>query len=76
MAGDTASREAIIGGSSGAGAHNAAWTISSGTWSGRAAAAHARSVARDEGFAGLRGAGRAGLRPEGAPLEPGAWRGP
>jgi succinate dehydrogenase/fumarate reductase flavoprotein subunit len=41
VAGDNASREAIVGGSSGAGAPNAAWTISSGTWSGRAAAAHA-----------------------------------
>lgn len=41
VAGDTASREAIVGGASGAGAPNAAWTISSGTWSGRAAAAHA-----------------------------------
>jgi succinate dehydrogenase/fumarate reductase flavoprotein subunit len=41
VAGDNASREAIVGGSSGAGAPNASWTISSGTWSGKAAAAHA-----------------------------------
>ncbi|MFZ1993994.1 MAG: FAD-binding protein, partial [Solirubrobacteraceae bacterium] len=60
VAGDTASREAIVGGSSGAGAPNAAWTISSGTWSGRAAAAHAlsRRVCASS-FSGLTGAGRA-----------------
>src|SRR6201995_4382118 len=43
-AGDAVSREAIVGSSSGAGAPNAAFTIGSGTWSGRAAAAHALSA--------------------------------
>lgn len=85
VAGDTASREAIVGGSSGAGAPNAAWTISSGTWSGRAAAAHAlgaagRSAIRRsraagaDAFRGLTAAGRAGLRPAGTRLAGGSWR--
>ena len=85
VAGDTASREAIVGGSSGAGAPNAAWTISSGTWSGRAAAARAlaasgrvatqhSSAAEPAAFRGLTGAGQAGLRPTGARLAAGAWR--
>jgi succinate dehydrogenase/fumarate reductase flavoprotein subunit len=60
-AGDAATREQLVGGASGAGAANAAWTISSGTWSGTAAAAHAR--ARPAPAAGLRAAGRVGLRP-------------
>jgi succinate dehydrogenase/fumarate reductase flavoprotein subunit len=85
VAGDNASREAIVGGSSGAGAPNAAWTISSGTWSGRAAAARARaangrvatphsSPAGTDAFRGLTGAGQAGLRPTGTPLPGDAWR--
>jgi succinate dehydrogenase/fumarate reductase flavoprotein subunit len=85
VAGDTASREAIVGGSSGAGAPNAAWTISSGTWSGRAAAAHAlgaggrgasyrSSAAGADAFRGLSGAGQAGLRPTGTPLPGDSWR--
>ena len=45
-AGDTLSRERIVGAASGAGAANAAFTIASGTWSGRAAADHA---ARESG---------------------------
>ncbi|MEA2177799.1 MAG: hypothetical protein QOG77_1096, partial [Solirubrobacteraceae bacterium] len=52
-AGDTLSRERIVGAASGAGAANAAFTIASGTWSGRAAAEHA---ARESGaVARLRG---------------------
>ncbi|HEX4110436.1 MAG TPA: FAD-binding protein [Solirubrobacteraceae bacterium] len=90
VAGDTASREAIVGGSSGAGAPNAAWTISSGTWSGRAAAAHALARRSDttgtDGagdrtraasatpFVGLTSTGRAGLRPTGSALPSGSWR--
>jgi succinate dehydrogenase/fumarate reductase flavoprotein subunit len=73
VAGDTASREAIVGGASGAGAPNAAWTISSGTWSGRAAAAHALGRGARPA-AELSGAGHAGLRPTGTPLPPGSWR--
>lgn len=83
VAGDTASREALVGGASGAGAPNAAWTISSGTWSGRAAAAYALSLATRpagtpagdaSGFRGSLPAGGAGLRPTGALLPAGAWR--
>ena len=59
-AGDAVSREAIVGASSGAGAPNAAFTIGSGTWSGRAAAAHALStrnetVSRSQAAGGPRG---------------------
>jgi succinate dehydrogenase/fumarate reductase flavoprotein subunit len=43
-AGDAATRELICGGFTGGGSHNAAWAISSGTWAGRAAAGHARSL--------------------------------
>jgi succinate dehydrogenase/fumarate reductase flavoprotein subunit len=86
VAGDTASREALVGGSSGAGAPNAAWTISSGSWSGRAAAAHAlgangrgatnrSSASCADAFRGLTGAGQAGLRPTGTPLARDSWRG-
>ena len=85
VAGDTASREAIVGGSSGAGAPNASWTISSGTWSGRAAAARAlaangrpvtarSSAAGSDAFRGLTGAGLAGLRPTGTPSPATSWR--
>jgi succinate dehydrogenase/fumarate reductase flavoprotein subunit len=41
-AGDAASREPICGGFTGGGSHNAAWAISSGTYAGHGAAAHAR----------------------------------
>lgn len=82
VAGDTATREQIVGGASGAGAPNAAWTISSGTWSGRAAAAHAlarpvraaRAARRAAGLRGLRGSGQAGLRPSGQPRGTELWR--
>ena len=40
--GRRATRELICGGFTGGGSHNAAWAISSGTWAGRGAAAHAR----------------------------------
>jgi succinate dehydrogenase/fumarate reductase flavoprotein subunit len=85
VAGDSASREALVGGSSGAGAPNASWTISSGTWSGRAAADHAlgangrgstqRSTAAGaDPFRGLTGAGQAALRPTGTLLPGDSWR--
>jgi succinate dehydrogenase/fumarate reductase flavoprotein subunit len=73
-AGDAASREAIVGGASGAGAPNAAWTISSGTWSGRAAAAHALARVRPTALSSALPAGRVGLRPSGSPLPADAWR--
>ena len=52
-AGDVATREYICGGFTGGGSHNAAWALSSGSWAGRAAARHARTVR------GLGGFGRA-----------------
>ncbi|MFJ3837438.1 FAD-binding protein [Streptomyces sp. NPDC090054] len=72
-AGDAATREEICGGFTGGGSHNAAWAISSGSWAGRGAARHARSLG--SGSAAARrvgGAGGAGLRPTGnaaAPLD-------
>ncbi|WP_437680821.1 FAD-dependent oxidoreductase [Sorangium sp. So ce131] len=64
-AGDAASRELIVGSSSGGGSPNAAWAISSGTWAGRAAAQFAAALG--DGAAGrrVRAAGTAGLRPSG-----------
>jgi succinate dehydrogenase/fumarate reductase flavoprotein subunit len=41
VAGDAASREMLVGASSGAGSVNASWALSSGRWAGAAAAAHA-----------------------------------
>jgi succinate dehydrogenase/fumarate reductase flavoprotein subunit len=75
-AGDAVSREAIVGASSGAGAPNAAFTIGSGTWSGRAAAAHALSEQRlhPRALSRALGAGRVGLRAGGRVLPQGAWR--
>lgn len=62
-AGDAASRELIAGATSGGGNQNSAWALSSGVWSGQAAAEHARRVdARADGP--VHAAGRAGLRPE------------
>lgn len=63
LAGDVASRENIVGGATGAGAPNAAWAVSSGTWAGRAAARKARHQAHVPER--LRGAGTVGLQPGG-----------
>jgi succinate dehydrogenase/fumarate reductase flavoprotein subunit len=71
-AGDTLSRERIVGAASGAGAANAAFTIASGTWSGRAAAEHAAREPDAEPTA--HGAGRVGLRPTGRPGAADEWR--
>jgi succinate dehydrogenase/fumarate reductase flavoprotein subunit len=63
-AGDTASREVIVGGATGAGAPNAAWAVSSGTWAGAAAARYAKSdPLRD---APLTATGRVGFEPSDA----------
>jgi succinate dehydrogenase/fumarate reductase flavoprotein subunit len=71
-AGDALSRERIVGAASGAGAANAAFTIASGTWAGRAAAEHAT---REQAPAPpLHGAGRVGLRPAGRAGAPDEWR--
>ncbi|MGW7489333.1 FAD-binding protein [Streptomyces sp. NPDC054786] len=66
-AGDAATRELICGGFTGGGSHNAAWAISSGTWAGRGAARHARSLGARAGTRPLTAAGGAGLRPTGTP---------
>jgi succinate dehydrogenase/fumarate reductase flavoprotein subunit len=67
VAGDAASRERVAGAVSGGGNINSAWALSSGLWSGRAAAARARRDGRRAGST-ARAAGQAGLRP----LEQGA----
>jgi succinate dehydrogenase/fumarate reductase flavoprotein subunit len=75
-AGDAVSREAIVGASSGAGAPNAAFTIGSGTWTGRAAAAHAKDLRARATIdsSDVRPAGRVGLRPSGRSLPGDRWR--
>ena len=64
-AGDAATRERVCGAASGGGAFNAAWAITSGTWSGRSAAEYALAQPiKASGRAGtLKPAGRAGIRP-------------
>ena len=62
-AGDAASRELIAGATSGGGNQNSAWALSSGVWSGRAAAARAQAAGAHVAGA-TRALGRAGLRPE------------
>jgi succinate dehydrogenase/fumarate reductase flavoprotein subunit len=71
-AGDVASREAIVGGATGAGAPNAAWAVASGTWAGRAAASHAQR-ARLHGVKAF-GSGGVGLRPHATPGGAEDWR--
>ncbi|AGT11190.1 FAD-dependent oxidoreductase [Paracoccus aminophilus] len=44
VAGDAASREMLVGASSGAGSVNASWALSSGRWAGTAAAKHAGEI--------------------------------
>lgn len=62
-AGDAASRELIAGATSGGGNQNSAWALSSGVWSGRAAAARAAYI-RKRARGQVRAAGRVALRPE------------
>ena len=62
-AGDAATRELICGGFTGGGSHNAAWAISSGTWAGQGAAAHARGLGSNARKRNPLGTGRATLRP-------------
>ncbi len=70
VAGDAASREPITGATSGGGAQNSAWALSTGQWAGRGAAHRALNTPAGEGrlsgFDGL-GLGRAGGPPS-APL--------
>jgi len=60
-AGDVASRELVAGATSGGGAQNSAWALSSGHWAGAAAARFARRSKPRDGAAVP--AGRVGLRP-------------
>ncbi|MEY4576472.1 MAG: hypothetical protein RL701_1175 [Pseudomonadota bacterium] len=62
-AGDAASRELIAGATSGGGNQNSAWALSSGVWSGRAAAARAGAL-RSRATARAQALGRAGLQPQ------------
>jgi succinate dehydrogenase/fumarate reductase flavoprotein subunit len=61
-AGDVASRELVAGATSGGGAQNSAWALSSGHWAGAAAARFARRIPRSRDQEGM-SKGRAGLRP-------------
>jgi succinate dehydrogenase/fumarate reductase flavoprotein subunit len=60
-AGDAATREMVAGATSGGGAQNSAWALSSGHWAGRGAARFARSQGQRRGPAA--GLGQAGMRP-------------
>ncbi|MET9652879.1 MULTISPECIES: FAD-binding protein [unclassified Streptomyces] len=66
-AGDAASREAICGGFTGGGSHNAAWAISSGSWAGEGAARHAFSLGSRFPERRTVPLGGAGIRPTGRP---------
>ncbi|UFN47702.1 FAD-binding protein [Roseomonas sp. OT10] len=61
-AGDAATRELVAGATSGGGAQNSAWALSSGHWAGRGAARLARRLGRRERTPALP-LGQAGLRP-------------
>ncbi|KAA0972160.1 FAD-binding protein [Aureimonas fodinaquatilis] len=63
-AGDAASRERIVGSSSGGGRPNAAWAIASGSWSGGGAARFARSLGNSIDDRQASPLGHAGLRPQ------------
>jgi len=63
-AGDAATRELVVGASSGGGSPNSAWALTSGQIGGTAAARLARSEGRRAGEK-AHGRGRAGLRPSG-----------
>jgi succinate dehydrogenase/fumarate reductase flavoprotein subunit len=62
-AGDAATRENIVGAVSGGGSPNASWAISSGTWSGTAAAQFAKGLGAKIDTRGVVSLGGAGLRP-------------
>jgi succinate dehydrogenase/fumarate reductase flavoprotein subunit len=62
-AGDAATRELVCGAFTGGGSHNSAWAMSSGTFSGRGAAAFATGLGRAATRRRLTGIGGVGLRP-------------
>jgi L-aspartate oxidase len=67
-AGDAATRELVAGATSGGGAQNSAWALSSGQWAGRGAARLARLAGRrPEGS--VEAIGQAGLRPNDLPAD-------
>jgi succinate dehydrogenase/fumarate reductase flavoprotein subunit len=61
-AGDAATRELVAGATSGGGAQNSAWALSSGQWAGRGAAVRVRTAGR-RADAKVEAIGQAGLRP-------------
>lgn len=61
-AGDAATRELICGGFTGGGSHNAAWAISSGYWSGEAAAEYALDLGDKANQRQLKAIGEAALK--------------
>lgn len=65
-AGDAATRELVAGATSGGGAQNSAWALTSGLVAGEAAAARTLSEGRRAGET-VRAAGTAGLRPTATP---------
>jgi succinate dehydrogenase/fumarate reductase flavoprotein subunit len=67
-AGDAATRELVAGATSGGGAQNSAWALSSGQWAGHGAARLAR-VAGRRAEANVEAIGQAGMRPHYLPAE-------
>jgi succinate dehydrogenase/fumarate reductase flavoprotein subunit len=65
-AGDAATRELVAGATSGGGAQNSAWALSSGQWAGRGAAMRVRTAGR-RAEAKVEAIGQAGLRPNHLP---------
>jgi succinate dehydrogenase/fumarate reductase flavoprotein subunit len=65
-AGDAATRELVAGATSGGGAQNSAWALSSGQWAGRGAVRVARAAGR-RAEANVEAIGQAGLRPNDRP---------
>lgn len=69
-AGDAASREPLVGASSGGGSPNAAWAISSGSWAGRSAAAFASTLGAGADDRALKAVARIGVRPDAPSAKP------
>jgi succinate dehydrogenase/fumarate reductase flavoprotein subunit len=63
-AGDAATRELICGGFTGGGSYNAAWAMSSGYWSGQAAAEYARQLGDKANQRRVHAIGQAGVSSE------------
>lgn len=63
-AGDAATRELICGGFTGGGSYNAAWAMSSGYWSGQAAAEYARQLGNKANHRQVHSIGQAAVSSE------------